>query len=502
MAIRMSLGKRLGAAFGAVLLLLVALATVGIVALARVEGGLEGIVKTSYPRTVAANDLAFLAMDNARVVRNIILLDDEKGMATNKASYDANIARIAARVSELESGAADGESRALVADLKRKRDAYNEYTNEVVRLALANRNEEATALLYGARYASQAAYIAAIRAVVAADDATMDSATAGSLSTAGAAVAIMVALVAAAVAAGAAIAALMTRSIARSVGGEPAEIAAIAARIADGDLGAAAAVEGERERRGVFLAVTEMAERLADTVASIDANAEAVAEGSARVAGTARENGEATAEQAASLEELSSSMEEMSANIRQTAEAAARTGAIAAKSATDAAEGRTRVGDAVAAVRDITARIGVIEEIARQTNLLALNAAIEAARAGESGKGFAVVASEVRKLAERSQGSSREIAELAARTVAAAEKAGAMIDSILPGIQETAVLVREIHEASREQSAGADQVNSALSTLDAVVQRSAASADELAATAADFADKAREVRESLAYFRA
>ena len=99
------------------------------------------------------------------------------------------------------------------------------------------------------------------------------------------------------------------------------------------------------------------------------------------------------------------------------------------------------VDEAVTAMKEIASKISIIEEIARQTNLLALNAAIEAARAGEHGKGFAVVAAEVRKLAERSQKAAGEINQLSGTTVKVSEKAGEMLDKLVPDIQKTAELV-------------------------------------------------------------
>jgi len=73
------------------------------------------------------------------------------------------------------------------------------------------------------------------------------------------------------------------------------------------------------------------------------------------------------------------------------------------------------VGDLDKYSESIGKAVDVISSIAEQTNLLALNAAIEAARAGEMGKGFAVVAKEVRRLAESTNTSAKEIVDLVAK---------------------------------------------------------------------------------------
>ncbi|WAP70784.1 methyl-accepting chemotaxis protein [Jiella pelagia] len=285
----------------------------------------------------------------------------------------------------------------------------------------------------------------------------------------------------------------ISRAIASALG--------LARSVADGDLDATASVRTNDEIKDLIDALNMMVSKLRNVVGEVTGAARNVSSGSQEMSASAEQLSQGATEQASSTEEASSSMEEMASNIKQNAENAQQTETIARQSARDAQASGEAVGKAVSAMETIAEKILIVQEIARQTDLLALNAAVEAARAGEHGRGFAVVASEVRKLAERSQAAAQQISGLSGDTVKAAQEAGQMLTRLVPDIQKTAELVAEISNASREQNAGAAQINTAIQQLDKVTQQNTSAAEEMASTSEELASQADQLQQAISYFR-
>jgi methyl-accepting chemotaxis protein len=291
----------------------------------------------------------------------------------------------------------------------------------------------------------------------------------------------------------------VVRGILKLIGGEPAELAAVAKSIAAGDLTVNLELrKGDTE--SLFASMKNMVDKLKTVVADVQNGADNVASGSQEMSMMSQEVSEGATAQAANVEEVSASMEQMSANISQNTDNSTQTEKIALQSASDARDGGEAVSQTVQAMKNIVEKISIIREISRQTNLLALNAAIEAARAGEAGKGFAVVASEVRKLAERSQAAATEISDLSASSVEVAEKAGHLLERIVPDIQKTAQLIQEISAGSTEQNAGAGQVNQAIQQLDTIIQQNASASEKMATTSGGLASQSMHLKDVISFF--
>ncbi len=277
------------------------------------------------------------------------------------------------------------------------------------------------------------------------------------------------------------------------------EVTSAADEISRGNLTVAIRERSPQDK--LMQALGSMVKDLTRTVSEIRTIAGEVSSASQSISTASVQMSNGATSQAASAEQASASMEQMVSTIKQNADNAQQTDKIANKSAKDAQESGRAVVEAVTAMKEIASKISIIEEIARQTNLLALNAAIEAARAGEHGKGFAVVAAEVRKLAERSQKAAGEINQLSGTTVRVSEKAGEMLDKLVPDIQKTAELVQEISAASKEQDMGAEQINKALMQLEKVIQQNATASEEMASTTEELTGQSDQLMSALGFFR-
>ncbi|MDH5753406.1 MAG: methyl-accepting chemotaxis protein [Deltaproteobacteria bacterium] len=232
-----------------------------------------------------------------------------------------------------------------------------------------------------------------------------------------------------------------------------------------------------------------------------------VTSASAQVASSSQSLSAGASQQAASLEETSSTLEEISSMTRKNVENTNQAGGLSKEALESVGKGSTSMGRMVSAIRDIKNSsdetykiIKTIDEIAFQTNLLALNAAVEAARAGDAGRGFAVVAEEVRNLAMRSAEAAKNTNALIETSQERADIGVAVteeVEGILKEIREkTEVLtgvVNDIASASREQSRGIEQVNSAMAQMDSVTQGNAANAEETAASSEELSSQAQQL---------
>ena len=282
------------------------------------------------------------------------------------------------------------------------------------------------------------------------------------------------------------------------------EISRVLSSMSAGDL----TVEVKKEFNGDFAEIKDALKLIVDSfnelIGEIINASDQILASARQVADSSQSLSQGTNEQASSVEEITATLSVIELKAKDNA-----------KNANDASHQAMSVKDqAVASNNEMKGMLKAMEEIsdtseniakiikeidaiAFQTNILALNAAVEAARAGQHGKGFNVVAEEVRNLASRSANAAKETTKMiegSIKTVRSgmeiAGRTAGELGKMTTGVVEVTDLVKDIANASIEQSSSVVQTTAGINQISQVTMSAAATAEESSAASLELSSQA------------
>ncbi len=515
----LSIGKRLAMGFGIIAVILVALMTMAIVNMKRMDSTFDQVMNLNAKKIEKANgvikniDQIYYNMAMIIMTKDPAVAEENGKLLAGKRKDEGADLETLANLEQTEKG------KELIARQNALASQGKAANNEAMELAKAGKHEEAAEIyVKGRAFAMQ--NIAAMEDLVRHEQEEMEAAHQAALKKNFAYGFTLMCL------GGLALAVIVVTTIylSRSITIPLKEGVRIADSLARGDLEVQVVVDRKDEVGHLLGSMKNMVEKWRDVIGQVSSTATSLSSAATELSASAEQMSRGSNTQAERASFVATSSEEMSQTVLDVARSAGDISKSADNTATAAREGGAIVNRAVNEVKEIAVTVnnsaqfvkslgdrskqigeivGVINDIADQTNLLALNAAIEAARAGDQGRGFAVVADEVRKLAERTAHSTSEIGGMikaiqdevdkAVGVMAQAtskvddgvkysEEAGRSLEVIVKSVEDLQLMVQQIASATEEMSATSDQISKDIDQI-AIVSREASTSSEQSALA-------------------
>jgi methyl-accepting chemotaxis protein len=538
----MTVAMRLGMSFGAVILLMVIVAAVGVSRLAQLDSGTQLIVTDRWIKAEQSTVIAHHTTQIAIALRNMMLTSNRDDMAKQKERIAESRKAIAANIDKLKQSVTLPRGKEILGEVLAQRESYIAGQDKLIKLIETGSAEESKQYLNNELRPVLAAYQAALEKFSKFQAELVDSAGKSASESYQSARTLMIGIVVLALLVAAVLAVWVIRSVTGPLGGEPEEAKAVVERIAEGDLTAEISVK-PGDSGSLIAATHKMQVNLRRMVGDLKENAEGVASAAQHLASTSSQVASATAHQSEAASAMAAAVEEMTVSINHVSDSASEAHSVTTETDGLSKEGRRVIDDTVAEMQHISRTVGdaagtiqavgensqkissivqVIKDVADQTNLLALNAAIEAARAGEQGRGFAVVADEVRKLAERTAKATTEISDMidavqnsanvavgtmqqsvsrVERGLDLAHKASDSMVGIGDGAQRVVTAVNEISNALSEQSAASNDIAANVEKIAQMSEENSAATREAADTAHKLGQLADRTRAAVSQFK-